>query len=234
MKKVAVMQPYIFPYMGYFQLVSAVDTFIFYDDVNFIKQGWINRNNILVNEKKQVITFPCIGISSFKKINEVEINLKDKKNRKILKTIEQSYAKAPYFSDVFELILKIFAGEHHNIASLAADSVIKTCSYLGIKKEFQFSSKKHSESLNMDRADRLVNICTKEQSTHYINPIGGQELYNKTYFKERGIQLDFLEPAMTEYKQFENEFVPYLSIIDVLMFNSKEETLKRLNKYNLI
>jgi hypothetical protein len=234
MKKIAVMQPYIFPYIGYFQLIYSVDTFIFYDDVSFIKGGWINRNNFLMNDEKKLITFSCTGISSNREINEVKVNLKDKKNLKIIKSIEQNYKKAPYFSDVFPLVLSVFNKNRKNIGNLAADSVEEISLYLELNTSFKYSSIEHSESKNMNKAERLIHICGKEKSDYYINAIGGQEIYDKTYFKQRGIHLDFLKPVITEYVQFGDEFVPYLSIIDVLMFNSKEVVLKMIKKYKLV
>jgi hypothetical protein len=234
MKKIAVMQPYLFPYIGYFQLVNAVDTFIFYDDVNFIKRGWINRNNILVNNQKILVSLPCIKPSQNKEIREVELNSEAETFLKLLKTIEMAYKKAPYFKETFELIKLVFDKNHRNIGNLAADSVREISLYLELNTSFKYSSIEHSESKNMNKAERLIHICKKEKSEHYINAIGGQEIYNKDYFKNKEVRLDFLKPTISEYKQFGNEFVPYLSIIDVLMFNSKEVVLKMINKYKLV
>lgn len=228
------MQPYIFPYIGYFQLINAVDTFVFYDDVNYIKRGWINRNNILVNGAKRLITFPCVSASQNKFINEVEVDLNDKKFKEILTTIELSYKKAPYFDDVYNLVSTVLTGEHENIAQLAAESILKVSTYLKLDKQFKFSSISHPESQGMDRADRLIYITKKENSNYYINAIGGQEIYGKSYFAQNSIKLNFLNSLITEYKQFKQEFIPYLSIIDVMMFNSKVDIEKMLKRYELV
>lgn len=233
-KKVAVMQPYIFPYVGYFQLINAVNVFVIYDDVNFIKRGWINRNKILVNGKATLITFPCIKISQNKLIKETEINLNDKAYSKILKTISESYNKAPYYDKVFPLIEEIFDSEADNIADLASNSIIHFSKYLNISTEFLFSSKSHSESKGLRRADRLIEITSTEGANNYVNAIGGQELYNKEYFQSKGVKLEFLKPSIREYTQFAGNFIPGLSIIDVAMFNSPLKIKEFLNNYKLV
>ncbi len=230
------MQPYIFPYIGYFQLLNAVHKFVFYDDVNFIKQGWINRNKILVSGKEFLFTFPIQNISPNRKINETEISLRqfDKWQKKFLKTLNSSYAKAPHYDEVMSLIQNIFNEEQNNISSLAISSIRKVCDYLHMETKYELSSEKYSESKGMEKADRLIDICKKNNSTEYLNPIGGREIYSKEEFAEKGIELKFLSTNKIEYKQFGNEFIPNLSIIDVMMFNSVKEIHKMLSRYELI
>ena len=232
-KKLAIMQPYIFPYLGYFQLVNAVDTFVFYDDVNFIKRGWINRNKILVNGKEKLVSFPCIHASQNKLINEVEINLEDKAYSKFLQTLEQAYSKAPNFEVVHELISNLFKQEHTSIASLAAASCMNVSTYLDLNTKFTFSSKAFSSSKGMEKQNRLVVISKECNSSTYINAIGGLDLYKKEDFKKENIDLFFLQPKLPEYTQLSNEFIPGLSIIDVLMMNSKEDVIFMLNNFYL-
>ena len=229
------MQPYIFPYIGYFQLINAVDKFVFYDDVNFIKQGWINRNKILVSGKEFLFTVPIQNISSNRKINETEISLHqfDKWQKKFLKTLNSSYTKAPHYDEVMSLIQNVFNEEQNNISSLAINSIRIVCDYLHIGTKFKLSSEKYSDSQGMVKADRLIDICKKNNSTEYLNPIGGMEIYTKEDFAEKGIDLKFLATNKTEYKQFGNDFIPNLSIIDVMMFNSVEEIRKMLDEYIL-
>lgn len=228
------MQPYIFPYLGYFQLVNAVDTFVFYDDVNFIKRGWINRNKILVNGKEKLVSFPCIQASQNKLINEVEINLEDKAYSKFLQTLEQAYSKAPNFEVVYKLISNLLKQEHTSIASLAAASCMSLSTYLGLNTKFTFSSEAFSSSKGLEKQNRLIDISKESNSSTYINAIGGRELYSKEDFKKENIDLFFLQPKLSEYKQLSKEFIPGLSIIDVLMMNSKEEVKEMLNQYELI
>lgn len=227
---IAIMQPYLFPYIGYWQLINAVDTFVIYDDVNYINKGYINRNSILSNGKSQQFTLELIGASQNKLINEIEVgnNLK-----KLLKTIEMSYKKAPYFDNIFLIIEDIFNQEEKNLAKFIGYSLQKIANYLDIDTKFIYSS--HIEKDNTLKAqDKIIDICKKLEARVYINSIGGQELYNKEKFKEENIKLNFLKTQFIEYKQFKNDFVPSLSIIDILMFNSKDEIKNMLNRYELV
>ncbi|MCB9188195.1 MAG: WbqC family protein [Flavobacteriales bacterium] len=227
------MQPYFFPYVGYFQLINSVDVFVFYDDVNFIKRGWINRNNILVNSEASMFSIPLIKASQNKLINEIELGYDEKWVQKFFITLEHSYKKAPYFNPVFNLVQEVFNQSHKTIADLTMSSVVRTADYLGLTTRFEVSSKQFSETKGMDRADRLIEICRLLNAETYINPTGGRELYNKPYFKERQIELMFIENKFFPYKQFEGNFIPGLSIIDLLMFNSPEQVKELLNHYTL-
>ena len=235
MRTVAVMQPYIFPYIGYFQMVAAVDKFIFYDDVNFIKQGWINRNKILVSNSEFVFTVPLKKASSFNLIKDTEINpdLYQKWKPKFLQTLDQSYKKAPFFMEAYSVIEEILNKECTKISSLAIHSVKDLAAYLQLNTEFSVSSEAY-ENRGLERQERLLDICKTENASHYINAVGGQELYNKEDFQQVGVTLNFIKTLPIEYKQFKNEFVPWLSIIDVMMFNSKEDIRSLLSKYQLL
>ena len=234
--KVAVVQPYIFPYIGYFQLIYDVDVFVFYDDVNFIKGGWINRNKILSNNASTLISIPCIKASQNKLINEIEINTTSKDYSKILKTIEFSYKKAPFFDSVFPIVASVLNGKNTLISELAIDSIQQVSNYLDIDTKFYRSSEDFSESKGMERADRLIHITKRLEADTYVNPTGGKELYDKAYFKSEDITLQFIESSKDiVYQQGKlKDFVPWLSIIDVLMYNSKEETNLLLTKYQLV
>ena len=222
MNKIAVMQPYVFPYIGYFQLIYAADVFVFYDDVNYINRGWINRNKILLNGKDQLFTIPCIDASQNKLIKDV-IVLNDKSISKILTTINIAYKKAPYFADVFPVIEKTFMVEGDiSIAQLAINSVINVCEYLNLQRSFKVSSKEYNNR-ELKKADRLIDICHIEGITSYVNAVGGKEIYTKEYYLANGVALNFLASDKLEYEQFGNTFVPWLSIIDILMFNSKDK-----------
>ena len=233
--KIAIMQPYIFPYLGYFQLINAVDKFIVYDDVNFIKQGWINRNTILVNNLPYLFTIPLNNQSSFSKIKDIKIH--DKLYQgwcyKFLKTVEQSYNRAPFFEKVFPLIDDILKLHQNNISALAVKSLKLVSNYIGLSTEFEVSSSIYNNQ-NLTSQDRILDICIAEKTNHYINPIGGRELYSKETFLEKGIILNFIKSKDVEYKQFNNNFLPNLSIIDVLMFNNSHEIIHFLNNYELI
>jgi len=235
LKKIAIMQPYLFPYIGYFQLVNAVDTFVFYDDVNFIKAGWINRNNILINGKRKLITVPCKKISQNKLINEVFLDPSPKILHNILRSIELAYKKALYFNEVFPLIYNLLSAYNKpTISELAIDSVLLAANYLNLKPDFKKSSKDFPNSSKLKKDNRLIEISKLAGAGIYVNPIGGVELYSKKKFKEEGITLNFVESGLINYKQYENEFVPNLSIIDVMMFNSPQQIKEMLNQYKLI
>jgi hypothetical protein len=233
--KVAVMQPYLFPYLGYFQLVNAVDVFVFADDVNFIKRGFINRNKILLNKEEYYFTVPCLKLSQNKLINEIRISTENKGYpENILLTYKQAYKKAPFFKQVFPIIQSIFNNGYTSISELASNSVIIISKYLEIETTFKYSSIDFGHTRGQEKSARLINITKELGSDHYINPIGGTTLYEKEHFKSNGVTLEFLSPGITAYKQFDNEFVPKLSIIDVLMFNSPEKAKIHLEQYKLV
>lgn len=231
--KIAIMQPYLFPYVGYYQLIQSVDKFIVYDDVAFIKQGWINRNHLLLNKQKHLFFAPVKGISSFKKISETEVDYKYDWVKKMLLTFEQAYKKAPYFQHIFPIIQSVLNSKKNTIAELSYESIIQVCNYLDIDTEIYVCSEIYKNQ-ELRGKDRVIDICLQERATQYINPIGGQELYLKQDFLEKGIQLNFIKTHPHIYKQFDNDFVPWLSIIDVLMFNSKDSAKIILNNYELV
>jgi hypothetical protein len=233
MKKLAVMQPYLFPYIGYFQLINAVDKFVAYDDVTFIKQGWINRNNILVNGNPFLFTIPVKNISSYSLINEIEVSYNIDWRPKLFKTIQESYRKAPYFENVFPIIENTFATDEQYISRMATKSILEIVRYLGLQIDFQESSTSYHNS-ELTSQERVLDICKKEVASQYINPIGGKELYSKDVFKAQDIQLNFIKTHPIKYRQFKNSFVSNLSIIDVLMFNSTADINLILQSYDLL
>lgn len=230
--KIAIMQPYIFPYIGYFQLINAVDKFVLYDDVNFINRGWINRNNILVNKKAKLFTIPLINASQNKKINQILISHEGKWKQNLLKTIEQNYKKTPYFDSAFPVILDCINIDHIEISQFNYHSIQTICHYLEITTNIIPSSSKYNNQ-PLKSQERIINICTLENAETYINPIGGKELYDPIAFKENNLELKFLQTIPCEYPQNTEEFIPYLSIIDVIMYNSKNIISRMLTQYEL-
>ena len=228
--KLGIMQPYFFPYIGYFQLIQLVDVYVIADDLNFIKNSYIKKNSILENGAPTLLSLELIGASQNKLINEIEIG---KNTDKLLTGIQRRYAKAPYFKDVFPLLQTILLTEEKNLARFLGESLIKISDYLDIETKFLYSSEiEKNNDLTFD--DRIIDICKSVGSDHYINAIGGKELYSKDDFAREGIKLNFIDTKEIEYKQFDKEFVPNLSIIDVLMFNSKEESRELLQRYELV
>jgi hypothetical protein len=230
---IAIMQPYIFPYIGYFQLINAVDKFIIYDDVNFINKGWINRNNILVSGQPHLFTVPLKDASQNKLIREVAVAQGEPWQKKFLKTVRQSYQKAPYYEKVFVLIEEIVNLEVKTIHELAHSALKITCAFMEIGTEIIPSSTRYNNT-HLKGQERILDICRQENASHYINPIGGMELYDKGRFENEGRRLSFIKSVASPYPQFKNAFVPWLSIIDILMFNNQENINKHLKAYELI
>ena len=228
--RLGIMQPYFFPYLGYWQLLANVDKYVVYDDVTYIKGGWINRNNFLINGQKNLLTMQLEKASSYTLIKDIAI--KDD-FVKFLKTIEMGYKKAPFFEDSFRLLKDICQCPDKKLGQFLFNSHIKICEYLGIDTELILSSSfdKHTE---LKGKDKVISICKQLGADEYINAIGGQELYDKKEFAENGIRLNFLQANLREYRQLKNEFVAGLSIIDIMMFNSKEEIKEMLNDFNLV
>jgi hypothetical protein len=233
--KVAIMQPYLFPYIGYFQLMNAVDQFVILDDVQYIRRGWINRNKILVNNSEFMFTFSLAKDSSRLNINQrffSEDYLKEKED--ILETIKRSYGKLENYRRISNLIEEILNVDTRNedISRMIARSLRLICNYLEISTPIIFSSELgHHDGLKGE--DKIIDINKQLNSNHYINPIGGMELYSEENFLKQGIQLSFLRPREIQYKQRE-EFIPGLSIIDVLMFNTREEVIALLKEYDFV
>lgn len=232
--RLAIMQPYLFPYIGYFQLMNAVDEFVIYDNIQFTKKGWINRNRILVNGKDDYISLPLKKDSDYLNVDErflADAWVSEKK--KMLNKIRSTYQKSPNFNVIFSLIEKIILFEENNLFSFLLNSIKLINEYLGIQTLITVSS-----TINIDHTlkseKKVIEICKAKRTKVYINPVGGVDLYDTNIFKDQGIDLFFLKTNSITYPQFNHEFVPWLSIIDVLMFNPKEEIKEMLNSYTFL
>ncbi|MFA0557976.1 MULTISPECIES: WbqC family protein [unclassified Vibrio] len=219
--KVAIMQPYFFPYFGYFELIKSVDKFVIYDDVNYIKKGWINRNRILISGEPKMFTMPLVNASQNRRINEIllspQISLW---KTKFLKTIELNYKRAPHFDETYALVSKIIDYKAESLSEFITNSIVNVAKHLDINSEFVISSSSYNNS-QLKGQDRIIDICKKECASVYINAVGGRELYTRDVFLNNNVELRFMENKSLGYEQFSNEFVSNLSIIDVLMFNGK-------------
>ena len=228
--KLGVMQPYFLPYIGYWQLLNAVDRYVIYDDVNFIRGGWINRNRILVNGESKLIHVQMHNASQNKRINEIEVLADPIYKKKLLKNIEGCYRKAPFFRHVFPVIENVINYGEINLARYLQYTISRICEYLSIDTELIVSSTlpKNNE---LRGQDKILEICKILDADEYFNAVGGQALYSHEDFGAQGIQLNFIKTGNIRYKQFNNEFVASLSIIDVMMFNSVAEVKKMLEDY---
>lgn len=224
-------QPYFIPYIGYWQLINSVDTFKISDDYAYIKKGWISKNRILINGAPSDFRMEVSHASSFKQINE--LMLCDFSVEEKLKTLSRAYARAPYFDNGINLMKKIFYYDNKNLAKFLTNSIYNVCDYLDINTNIIISSSFEGNS-KYKREYRIYDMCERLGADTYYNAIGGQALYSYEDFRKHGIKLGFIKTGDIEYKQFKNEFVPNLSIIDVIMFNPKEEIKKMLDNYTIL
>jgi len=222
-------QPYLFPYIGYWQLMNLSDTYVISDSMQYIKKGYVNRNYILLNGERHRFSLEVMGVNGTSLINEVKVG---NNARKIVSTIKLNYKKAPHFNEVFPMIEALLQNEEKNLARYLGHSIQEIAKYLGMNTKFVYLSDLQGET-TLKAQDRTIDICKRANAEKYVNAIGGQSLYDKESFKREGMELSFLEVADVEYKQFHNDFVPHLSIIDVLMFNSKDEANKLLSQFVL-
>ena len=232
--KIAIMQPYLFPYIGYWQLIGAVDKFVIYDDIQYEKSGWMRRNRILVNGNDKLFSVPVAKGSDYadvcdRKIAEDYI----KEVHRILGIIKSNYCKAPFFEIVYPVLEECFTYKSNNLFEYIYYSVMKLCEYMDIKTEIVVSS-----TLDIDKTlkkeYRVLEICKALAADTYINPIGGKDLYSKEQFRNDGIELQFLKSNLSSYEQGTKEFIPALSIIDLLMRLSRDEIKEQLQDYSIL
>ena len=231
-RTVAVMQPYVFPYVGYFSLIEASDIFVFYDDVHFIQQGWINRNRILVNGQPFRFTIPLSNGSSNELIMDVRTHGFERFRTKFIRQVGQAYTKSPFRDTALAYIEDVFSGDCALIADIAMRSVTEFYKLLGVERTFHRSSVLSPESRGHGRSDRLIEMTRLCNADSYVNSAAGEALYDRTYFRERGIELRFFTPELAAYEQpGVSPFVPGLSIIDAVMNNSIDELKVLISHY---
>ena len=233
MTSLAIMQPYFFPYIGYFQLINAANLFIVYDNIKYTKKGWINRNRILQNGEDVVFSVPLKKDSDRLDIRNREISPAFRKD-KLLNQIREAYRRSPYFEQTVSLVEKIVLEKETNLFKFILNSIREICACLAIRTEIVASSSVQIDH-SLSGKTKVVALCKQVGADVYINAIGGQDLYSKEEFARQGIDLKFLRTRSFEYKQFDGEFVPWLSIIDVMMFNSPDAIKRCLDsEYELI
>jgi hypothetical protein len=218
--KLAIMQPYFLPYIGYFQLIAGVDLFIVYDNIKYTKKGWINRNRMLQNGKDVMFSLPLKTDSDYLDVCQRELSTDFNRNG-LLNQFKGAYRRAPYFEQTFPLIEEIVHHGNANLFQFLQHSIVKTCKHLGITTKI-----KNSSEIAVDHAlknqDKVLALCEAVAATTYVNAIGGMELYSKDTFRDKGIDLKFIQSNPFEYPQLGDAFVPWLSITDVMMFNPLE------------
>jgi hypothetical protein len=225
--KLAIMQPYFLPYAGYFQLMAAVDKFVVYDDVNFIRRGWINRNRILLHGQEHLFVIPLRGASQNRRIKELRLVSESMWRQKLLATIRHAYCRAPEFHHVFPVISETVNFPEENLSAYLLNALRRMKAYLGLETELIPSSTVY-ENESLKGQARILDICRRERASVYLNLSGGKELYDPELFARNGITLRFLEPTTIQYDQFGGPFRPALSIIDTLMFNAPDRVRSML------
>ncbi len=237
----AIMQPYLFPYIGYWQLIANSDEFVFFDIVQYDKRSWMNRNRILHPDKTKEFQYVLAPIVKHEKgalIKDVILSNNKKWKNKILGELTvYKELKAPYYDDTIELIKSIFTKEYETFLSLSIESIKMICSYLDIELKYKIAS-----DLNFDRTeiespgDWALAISKVQKATSYLNPYGGYKIFDEDKYKSNGISLRFIKSNLTPYKQsWRENFTSGLSIIDVMMFNSKDKIKELLsNDFKLL
>ncbi len=230
-KTVAIMQPYLLPYIGYYQLINEADLFVVYDDIQFSKKSWVNRNRILENGAASYFSIPIRKDSDYLDIRDrVLSELVWKELGKITRRIEANYRKAPFFDAVMPFVSQIFNQEQSNLFDFVFGSIEKSIQFLNIKTSLVISSSIDPDLKNLRSENRVIETCKKLGASKYLNPIGGLDLYSGDNFKKEGIELGFLRTKEFEYPQGDRHLESNLSIIDVLMFNSLDEVQSRLKE----
>lgn len=234
--KLAANQPYLFPYIGFFQLVRAVDVFVISDDLNYIQRGWINRNRMLTEGQPRFFSVPILDQSSFREIRETRVSPSEypRWRRKFFVTLQHAYARATHYATVRDLLGEVIEGTPSTISELARTSILSVCQYLEIPTQIRETSSIYGLR-DAHRTERVFELCRTECADKYVNAIGGIALYSEEEFLQHGISLKFLKSRGIVYEQFPKTlFVPNLSIIDVMMFNSASNIRLMLDQYDLI
>jgi hypothetical protein len=235
--KIAIMQPYFFPYIGYFQLINLADRFILGDEVQYIHQGWINRNRILKPDKEGFcyIHVPLKKYSSTTLIKDINVVAGDDWKDKIMRQIEHYKKKAPFYNNIKTLLQTCLSVKSTSITSINAYCLQQVCQYLGIDKKLEVQSALKLDYSDVNnKEDRVISMCKQLGADEYINPAGGVELYHKATFEKNGIGLSFLQTEIKSYEQHRQHFEPGLSIIDVMMFNTPGDIRQMFNNYQIV
>lgn len=222
-KRVAIMQPYFLPYIGYWQLMAYVDEFVVYDDIQFTKRGWIHRNRYLNGHKDQMFTLPLKRDSDY--LDVAERRLSDSwatDKNKLYRKVKMAYQKAPFFEEGAATLEDCIFYDSDNLFDFIFHSIKVVSRRLDIGTRLIVSSELGDTTDRQGQA-RVLKICDLLEATEYVNPAGGRDLYDAEVFSSHGVDLRFHHIGQICYCQFGADFIPNLSIIDVLMFNGVEE-----------
>lgn len=230
---VSLMQPYLFPYLGYFQLIAASSLFILGDSLQYTRRGWINRNRLLVGGQPWQFSVPLEQGARSQAINQRLLSEQMRlTSQRLLHTIRHSYHRAPCYPQVFPLVEEILENPERNLAHFTEHSIRRICNYLEIDTPIARISDMGLAG-DIDREQRLIHVVKRSGGNVYLNPEGGRHLYSPDVFHSHGVELRFLRMDEFSYRQFDDDFVPSLSIIDVLMFNQPDEMRRLLGRYSV-
>lgn len=222
------MQPYFLPYMGYWQLIKYCDEFVVYDNIEYTKKGWINRNRFLQNGKDVIFSLPLKADSDHLPVFKRELAQSFERD-KLVRQLREAYKKSPFYAENFPVIESIINCPETNLASYIDNSIRTMCRYLEIDTPIFVSSGIEIDHENLKAKDKVISICKTLGATDYINPIGGVDLYDKGEFAVQGLKLSFLKSRALDYG-----VIPHMSVLDVLMFNSRTQTIEYLENFELM
>lgn len=235
--KLGIMQPYFFPYIGYISLMKCVDRWIFMDEVQMIRHGWIERNRILRQQGGwHYFRVPLEKHKSHTLIKDIRVRNSEPWKDQILAQLVHYKSKAPFYHEVIKLLNDSFQQRFDSITYQNAHLLKKLSEFIGFEFNYQILSEMNLVmETPVEADDWALNICKALDINHYVNPIRGKTFYNTEKFRQAGMKINFLHKQLFPYDQKDStgEFVDDLSIIDVLMFNSPKEVLKRLDNYIL-
>jgi hypothetical protein len=223
------MQPTFIPWIGYMAMIDTVDEFVFLDSVQFAKRTWQQRNKIKTSNGEHWISIPVKTKDCFSQnIKDAKIVDANKSLSTILKTIKQSYAKAPYFQNVFEILEKSFVGHEESICTLNINIISNFANYLQMDTLFSRSSKLKSKGV---RAELLSEICLEKGYTTYLSATGSREYIEESdAFQRKSIEVIYHEFEHPVYDQLHSSFVPYLGFIDMLFNHNSKDSLEIIRK----
>jgi hypothetical protein len=229
----SIMQPYLLPYIGYFQLVACSDIFVALDDVQYIKRGWINRNRILLNGGPDWITLPVAYADHSLSIRERRYTQPEHHVPRMLRRVEAAYRAAPFFDVAFPFLQDALSQDESNVAAFNLSVLKCLTARVGIRTPIVVSSSL-AVGKELRGQDMVIAKCRRVGATRYVNPLGGTSLYDKRCFADAGITLNFLKSTVSPYQQFGQTPVPFLSIVDVLMFNDEPAISRMLTEFELL
>ena len=223
--RVAIMQPYFFPYLGYYQLIQSCDVFVLYDDVKYTKKGWISRNRIQQNGRVVNVSLQLKNDRDDCLIGERSLAL-DFDRAKLFRKVAGAYSGAAFWDESKSVLNAIIGNKEENLFGYLNNSIEKLLEFLEIPKTILISSQLIDKSLS--GTDRVIAICKELGADEYINPIGGVDLYSPNIFKDNGLGLGFISSKLSPYSQSDVEFIPGLSIIDLMVNVGIEELRHRI------